>query len=96
MSRVDRLRHSPKALTTAVQTILLNNPKTPGNDGAGMWGERWTGGRGGSTKKYPGIGDRPNLKIDADKFEIHMVSDYSNNDWGYVMVAWPEARAMAV
>lgn len=55
-----------------------------------FWGEnKYTGGRGGSTRNYPGIEDRPPLTVSAEKFVVYFHSDGSGNDWGYKMTITP-------
>jgi hypothetical protein len=50
------------------------------------WGaDKYCGGRGGSSKNFPGMDGRPPLVIPADSFVIHFKTDNSNNDWGYKM-----------
>ncbi len=48
-----------------------------------FWGsEKNTGGRGGSAKCFPGIGDSPPLVLPAGSFVLRFRSDGSNTDWG--------------
>eukprot|EP01042_Synura_sphagnicola_P001742 gene1742-2043_t len=56
--------------------------KNDNNDS--FWGEdKYSGGRGGSSKNFPGTGGRPALTIPAGRFVVHFHSDGSNTDWGY-------------
>jgi hypothetical protein len=48
-----------------------------------IYGEKYSGGRGGSTKNFPGMEGRPPLVINSDRCEMYFHSDGSNNDWGY-------------
>ena len=51
-----------------------------------MWGEeKYSGGHGGSEKNFPSI-SAP-LLIPAKSFVVNFVSDGSENDWGFRMVA---------
>jgi hypothetical protein len=48
------------------------------------WGEdKYHGGRGSSSRNFPGVNGRPPLHIPAGRFVIHFKSDGSNNEWGY-------------
>ncbi|CAM9310834.1 unnamed protein product [Chrysoparadoxa australica] len=52
------------------------------------WGEgKYSGGRDGSEGNWPGLGGRPSLLIPASKFAVLFVSDGSNNDWGFRLIA---------
>lgn len=51
--------------------------------------EKYSGGREGSEKHFPGIGDDEPLIIPANKFCVNFQSDSSNNDWGFRFVAYP-------
>jgi len=57
--------------------------------------QKYTGGRGGSTRNYPGTEGRPPLVINAKKFYLHFHSDGSNNDWGYKINIIPVLPAPA-
>lgn len=50
---------------------------------------KFTGGRGGSDKNWPGVGGNPPLTISAPSFCFYFHSDGSNNDWGYLMNVKP-------
>lgn len=55
-----------------------------------FWGEnKYHGGRGGAGHNFPGVGERPPLRIPSSSFVIHFSSDSSNNDWGYKFVVCP-------
>ena len=69
--------------------------KNPGRDDGETWCEQLTGGLRGSAKKYPGLDGRPNLKINADHFEIVFKSDYADEDWGFLVCAFPEFATAA-
>ena len=54
------------------------------------WGEeKYHGGRGSSSKHFPGVGGVPSLVIPASRFVVHFFSDGSNNDWGFKFTATP-------
>jgi hypothetical protein len=46
-------------------------------------GSRYTGGRNGTPRNYPGIGGIPPLVITGDSFGAAFHSDGSNVDWGF-------------
>lgn len=49
-----------------------------------FWGDnKYTGGRGGSSRNFPGIDGRPPLIISAGRFKFFFHSDGGGNDWGY-------------
>ena len=61
-----------------------------GDDHKEFWGaDKYHGGRGSSTKFFPGIGGNPALFIPANRFVVHFHSDGSNNDWGFKFTATP-------
>ena len=41
--------------------------------------EKYTGGRGGTTSNFPGVGGNPPLYIPSNSFVLHFHSDGSNN-----------------
>ncbi len=50
------------------------------------WGEeKYSGGRGGSSKNFPGVGGRGALVIPSSRFVVYFHSDSSGNGWGYMM-----------
>ena len=54
------------------------------------WGdEKYHGGRGGSSKHFPGVGGTPPLLIPASRFVMHFHTDESNDDWGFKFTATP-------
>lgn len=61
------------------------------------WGEdKYSGGRGGSTKNFPGFESRPPLTIPAGRFVVHFHSDGSNTDWGYKITVTPKVEPIDV
>lgn len=52
-------------------------------------GQKFSGGRGGSMKSFPGLSGNDPLVIEANKFCVKFHSDSSNNDWGFRFVAFP-------
>eukprot|EP01041_Mallomonas_annulata_P006466 gene6466-13059_t len=50
---------------------------------------KYTGGRDGSDKNYPGTEGRALLYIPDEKFTIYFRSNAFNNDWGYKMTLQP-------
>lgn len=59
--------------------------------GRGYWGEdKYHGGRGGSSKNWPGCDGRPPLVIPSDHFVLHWKTDNSNNDWGWKATFTPK------
>lgn len=53
-------------------------------------GNRYSGGRGGSEKTFPMFDPyvEPSLVFDGNRFEAKFVSDSSNDDWGYRLIAY--------
>ncbi|KDO19324.1 hypothetical protein SPRG_15526 [Saprolegnia parasitica CBS 223.65] len=52
-----------------------------------VYGDTQYSGRSG-TENWPGVGNRPPLLIDADRFEVYFHSDASGNDWGFAFTAY--------
>lgn len=48
-----------------------------------QFGTRFSGGRNGSEKNFPGLSGRPPLEIPGDSFIAVFHSDGSNVDWGF-------------
>lgn len=62
------------------------------SDSTHWYGEaKYTGGRGGSEKNFPGMSGYDPLIIRSEEFTLHFHSDGSNNDWGYRMIAFDAA-----
>jgi len=59
-------------------------------DGTLVGKEKYSGGREGSEKLFPGIGSEPPLEISAPKFKVVFTSDNSKNDWGFKFTAVAE------
>uniref|UniRef100_A0A6U4FM67 CUB domain-containing protein n=1 Tax=Phaeomonas parva TaxID=124430 RepID=A0A6U4FM67_9STRA len=57
--------------------------------GAQELSERYSGGRSGSVKNFPGIGGKPAFEADCASLFYKFASDGSNNDWGFRFVAFP-------
>ena len=61
-----------------------------GDDHKEFWGaDKYHGGRGGSSKHFPGVGGTPPLLIPASRFVMHFHTDESNDDWGFKFTATP-------
>lgn len=52
----------------------------------------YSGGLSGGTSNWPGIGDRPPLVIQANKFIVHFKSNGTVNGWGFRMKVVPLIR----
>lgn len=50
---------------------------------------RYSGGRGGSARNFPGLDGNEVLVIPSRKCSVRFESDASNNDWGYKFATWP-------
>jgi len=48
-----------------------------------MWGEKYSGGKDGSSSNWPGLKGFPPLVIESNKFTLHFRTDGSVNDWGW-------------
>jgi ankyrin repeat protein len=52
------------------------------------WGEgKYSGGRKGSNKNWPGVDGRPPLEVLAGKFVVYFFADSANHDWGFKLTA---------
>ncbi|EQC27181.1 hypothetical protein SDRG_14984 [Saprolegnia diclina VS20] len=82
---------------TQIQIVFDARSKTEGgcdyvsfcnaSDRSIIYGEAQYSGRAG-TENWPGVGNRPPLLIDADRFEVYFHSDASGNDWGFALTAY--------
>ena len=60
------------------------------------WGEgKYSGGRNGSPKNFPGVGGVSALVSPASRFVVYFHSDGSNNDWGYKITVTPSRGSSA-
>ncbi|MDR3738880.1 MAG: hypothetical protein P4L40_07650, partial [Terracidiphilus sp.] len=51
-----------------------------------QFGGKFTGGRGGGDRNFPGVGSVPPLEIPGDRCVVIFHSDGSNVDWGFKCV----------
>ena len=87
--------HETVSIPNAAALYVAFHPLTRTERGHDIVRLRWSGGRTGpmSGTGFPGIGSRPPLRIEADSFELHFVSDDTTHFWGFRLVAWSEGPA---